>query len=308
MPNPYAPCTLCPRRCGANRRTAPAQPAPKKAKPHPQPLGACGQSDVPKIVRAAPHHWEEPCISGTRGSGAVFFSGCPLGCSFCQNAAISRGGAGQPQTPARLAQTFLALQAAGVHNLNLVTAGHFAPGVAKALALAKKQGLALPVVFNSGGYEAPETLEMLRKYVDIWLLDVKFSSAALAGRLCHAPNYPAVAQAAARWAAQAAGPPQWGANGLLRSGLLVRLLVLPGQAADAMAVLDFLAQALPRGGFLLSLMCQYTPMPGLEKPFNRPLSTYEYRKVQAHALSLGLTQGYSQSKASAGRQYIPDFS
>ena len=295
MPTPtqYAPCTLCPRACQTNRCRAPGP--------------FCNQTTQIKIARAAPHHWEEPCISGSRGSGTVFFSGCGLGCVFCQNHQISHGGLGRAVSEEELAALFLDLQAQGVHNLNLVTATHFAPGVLAALALAQSRGLRLPVVWNTGGYEAPATIEMLAPKVDIWLFDVKFHSSELSRRLASAPDYFKVASRAAQLAQQAAGPPQIGADGLMRRGFILRVLVLPGHAADAMALLDWAAQSLPQGGFLLSLMRQYTPLPGLAKPFNRPLSTYEYRKVADHALALGLTQGYTQQAGSAGPGYVPHF-
>ena len=293
MPTPTDQCTLCPRACQTNRSQ--------------QPGAFCHQTNQIKIARAAPHHWEEPCISGTRGSGTVFFSGCPLGCTFCQNQQISHGGLGRAVSGEELAALFLDLQSQGVHNLNLVTATHFAPGVLAALALAQSGGLRLPVVWNTGGYETPTTIEMLAPKVDIWLFDVKFHSSELSQRLASAPDYFTVASRAAWLAQRAAGPPQMDESGLMRRGLILRVLVLPGHAADAMALLDWAAQSLPQGGFLLSLMRQYTPQPGLEKPLNRPLATYEYRKVADHALALGLTQGYTQQAGSAGQGYVPHF-
>jgi len=255
------------------------------------------------------HHWEEPCLAGTRGSGTVFFGGCPLGCLFCQNHAISHRAGGAPHTAQQLAARFLAMQQRGAHNLNLVTAGHYRPWVQRALALARAQGFSLPVVWNSGGYETTEALDALAADVDIWLLDLKFHAAALAATLADAPDYFPVASAAAKQACRLAGPPVFGGGGLLRRGVILRLLVLPGHHKDAMALLRFMASELPRGGFLLSLMRQYTPPPGLglPRPLSRRLASYEYRQVLDEAERLGLATGYTQQAESASAAYIPPF-
>ena len=290
-------CTLCPRRCGVNRSRQP---------------GRCGGGSRPTVARAALHPWEEPCLSGSRGSGTVFFAGCPLGCSFCQNGAISRAAPAvkvKETDGAGLAEIFLSLQARGAHNINLVTATHYAPWVARAVPLARAKGLALPVVWNSGGYEVLDTLELLRPHVDVWLLDVKFHDSALSARLANAPDYFEHAAAAAAWACAAAGPPVLGDEGLLRRGVILRLLVLPGSHRDAIALLEWMAAALPPGGFLLSLMSQYTPPEGvaLRPPMDRRVAAYEYRKVLDAAHRLGLELGYTQQRASASSTYIPPF-
>lgn len=283
-------CDLCPRMCHARRTETEGD-------------GRCGMGTLPVIARAAPHFGEEPCLSGTRGSGAVFFCGCPLGCAFCQNAEISRPGApGKRVTPEELAEVFRALCAQGVHNLNLVTAGHFAPAVAQALRLAKP---AVPVVWNSGGYERVETLRMLEGLVDVYLPDFKYSDAALAKTCSDAPDYPRVALAAIREMRRQTGETAFDGDGMLVRGTMVRHLVLPGCSGASMQALTLLCDEglddLP-----VSLMAQYTPygrakeIPGL----NRPVSASAYRRVAAHMRFLGL-DGYAQESSSSGAFAIP---
>lgn len=296
-PTAFAPtqCRLCPRGCGANRTTTP---------------GACHGGSTPRVARAAPHLWEEPCLSGTRGSGTVFFGGCTLGCLFCQNRAISRGQGGRPLTVEQLAETFLSLQAQGAHNLNLVTATHYLPWVRAALRLAKSGGLRLPIVWNTGGYETQPVLTALGGFVHVFLADLKFYSPELSARLAGAPDYFEVAAAAAKRMCSLTGPPVYNKDGLLVRGTIVRLLVLPGARADAKQLLRWMAENLPPGGFLLSLMSQYTPPPGdadLPKPLTRHISTFEYNDVVDTAVALGLTTGYMQQRNSAKEEYTPPF-
>ncbi|MDL2254272.1 radical SAM protein [Ruminococcaceae bacterium OttesenSCG-928-I18] len=289
-------CMLCPRGCGVDRRFE---------------RGWCGAGPLPRVSLAAPHHDEEPVLSGTRGSGTVFFTGCALRCRFCQNHRISTApDAGQAYDEARLAALFLRLQAQGVHNLNLVTAGHYRPAVLSALRAARRGGLRLPVVWNTGGYECKEAVHALAEDIQIHLADLKFRSQELSGALAGAPDYFSFAGAYLREACRVCGPPQMDAQGLLRRGVIVRLLVLPGQRQDAIALLRWAAQALPKDGFLLSLMSQYTPPAGLSlaAPFNRRVSRFELRRVQEEALALGFTQGWFQSRESATEGYLPDFS
>lgn len=290
-----AACTLCPRRCGARRGQAP---------------GRCGAGPLPRVNLAAPHFHEEPAISGSRGSGAVFFTGCALGCRFCQNHAISRGQApGEEMDEAALAGVFLRLQGQGVHNLNLVTASHHRPVVLAALRRARAEGLALPAVWNTGGYENPDAAEALAEDIQIHLADLKFFSPGLSAFLADAPDYFAHASRYLRAACALCGPPRLGGDGLLQSGVVVRLLVLPGQSEDALCLLRWMAEALPPGGFLLSLMSQYTPPSGLglPKPLDRRLASYECRKVQREALALGLCEGWFQGRVSASEAYLPGF-
>lgn len=291
----YAPqqCSLCPRLCGADRRTTP---------------GLCFSGPQIRIARAAPHMWEEPCISGTRGSGAVFFSGCGLGCLFCQNLTISRGG-GQAVSVPKLANIFLRLQQQGVHNINLVTAAHYRPWVQAALRQARKNGLLLPVVYNTSGYETPQSIRALAPDISVWLTDFKFHGAALSAQLANAPNYFAIASTALQAMCATAGPPVFDSDGLLQKGVIVRLLVLPGHRQDAIHLLQWMAKNLPQNGFLLSLMNQYTPPEGttLPSPLHRRTASYEYNAVADEAIRLGLTNGYMQQRTSAELFYTPSF-
>lgn len=293
-------CTLCPRACGADRAAGQT--------------GLCGAGDTLRAARAALHHWEEPCLSGdpeaSTGSGTVFFSGCALGCCYCQNYGISQEGQGRPLTEARLAEIFLELQTKGARNINLVTATQWLPWVLPALDSARRRGLRLPVVYNTGGYETVGTVQALAGYVDIWLTDFKYDSPALAAELSRAGNYPAVADRALRAMLRQTGAPVYDPEGYLRRGVIVRHLVLPGQAADSQAVLRRLAvvrrqEEVP---FLLSLMSQFTPFyHAADHGLGRRITSYEYRKVVDTALALGLTDGYMQEKSSAREEYTPPF-
>ncbi len=289
-------CALCPRACGAAR----AQGVP----------GFCGAADRLRVARAALHFWEEPCISGTEGSGTVFFSGCTLKCCYCQNYNISAGGFGREITAGRLAEIFLELQGQGANNLNLVTPGQWRPWIFAALDAARAQGLRLPVVVNTGGYETPEAVRAWKGRADIWLTDLKYISPALSGELSAAPDYAQTALPALRAMLEQAGPPVFDARGMLRSGVIVRHLALPGHTDDSFAVLEALAalrQAYPNG-FLTSLMSQYTPFyQAAEHGMGRRITRYEYRKVIDRAVSLGLTDGYMQEKSSAKEEYTPSF-
>ena len=293
-------CTLCPRACGADRAAGQT--------------GLCGAGDTLRAARAALHHWEEPCLSGDpeapTGSGTVFFSGCALGCCYCQNYGISQEGQGYPLTEARLAEIFLELQAKGAKNINLVTATQWLPWVLPALDSARRRGLRLPVVYNTGGYETVQTVQALAGYVDIWLTDFKYDSPALAAELSRAGNYPAVADRALRAMLRQTGAPVYDPEGYLRRGVIVRHLVLPGQAADSQAVLRRLAavRRQEKVPFLLSLMSQFTPFyHAADHGLGRLITSYEYRKVVDAALALGLTDGYMQEKSSAREEYTPPF-
>ena len=293
-------CPLCPRACGADRAAGQT--------------GLCGAGDTLRAARAALHHWEEPCLSGDpeapTGSGTVFFSGCALGCCYCQNYGISQEGQGYPLTEARLAEIFLELQAKGAKNINLVTATQWLPWVLPALDSARRRGLRLPVVYNTGGYETVQTVQALAGYVDIWLTDFKYDSPALAAELSRASNYPAVADRALRAMLRQTGAPVYDPEGYLRRGVIVRHLVLPGQAADSQAVLRRLAavRRQEKVPFLLSLMSQFTPFyHAADHGLGRRITSYEYRKVVDAALALGLTDGYMQEKSSAREEYTPPF-
>jgi putative pyruvate formate lyase activating enzyme len=289
-------CALCPRRCGADRAAGRT--------------GFCGAGGTLKAARAALHFWEEPCISGTRGSGTVFFSGCALKCCYCQNYNISAEGFGKELSVEQLAAVFLDLQRQGAHNINLVTPGQWRPWIIAALDLARAQGLSLPIVCNTGGYETVESIEAWRGYIDVWLADLKYVSPTLSQQLSAAPDYFAVAKAAIEAMLAQAGRPLFDENGLLRRGVIVRHLALPSHVEDSFAVLEQLAawnNADP-GCFLPSLMSQYTPFyKAAEHGIGRRITSYEYRRVVDRAMDLGLTTGYMQQKSSAKEEYTPSF-
>ena len=300
MPQLPNHCTLCPRACGADRAAGQS--------------GVCGAGGVLRVARAALHHWEEPCLSGDpgapTGSGTVFFDGCALGGCYCQNYTISQQGLGKEIDERRLAEIFLELQQKGARNINLVTATQWLPWVTAALDDARHRGLALPVVYNTGGYETPETIRALESYVDIWLTDYKYASPALAAELSRARDYTAVADEALCRMLRQTGGPVFGADGFLRRGVIVRHLALPGHVEDSLTVLRRLAQIRQETGipFLTSLMSQFTPFyHAREHGLGRRITSYEYRKVVDEAVALGLTEGYMQEKSSAREEYTPPF-
>lgn len=285
-------CSLCPRRCGVLREDSIAS------------SGVCGMPANPVLARAALHFGEEPCISGTAGSGTIFFSGCSLGCRFCQNAPISRDRFGEIVSVNRLADIFKELEDAGAHNINLVNPTHYAAAIRQALELYKP---GIPVVYNTGGYERTETLRSLEGLIDIYLPDLKYVHADLAAELSGAADYFPAASCAVLEMARQTGPIQLDDNGLAVRGTLVRHLVLPGHTKESLAVLDWLAEH--KGEFWVSLLFQYTPMtpiPG-HPELNRPLTRRECEKVWGHLLDKGLTDGYVQQRTSSGAQYIPAF-
>ena len=282
-------CILCPRLCGVDRTER---------------VGYCGSGSLPKVARAAKHHWEEPCISGTEGSATVFFSGCTLGCVFCQNREISRGGTGREVTVEHLADIFQRLEGQGVHNLNLVTPTHFTPQILQALELANPT---VPVVMNCGGYERVETLRQWEGKVQVYLPDLKYFSPELSAKYSAAPDYFAVASKAIMEMHRQQPQLVWEGD-LLKSGLIIRHLVLPGCMKDSLQILDFLDKHLPKDIFLLSLMRQYTPTENCKQfpEINRRVTTYEYRKVADRAAELGFS-GFAQDRRSAKEEYTPPF-
>ena len=282
-------CILCPRQCGVDRTER---------------TGYCGSGSLPKVARAAKHHWEEPCISGTEGSGTVFFSGCTLGCVFCQNREISRGGTGREVTVEHLADIFQRLEGQGIHNLNLVTPTHFTPQILQALELSKPT---VPVVMNCGGYERVETLRQWEGKVQVYLPDLKYFSPELSAKYSAAPDYFAVASKAIMEMHRQQPQLVWEGD-LLKSGLIIRHLVLPGCMKDSLQILDFLDNHLPKDSFLLSLMSQYTPTENCKQfpEINRRVTTYEYRKVADRAAELGFS-GFAQDRRSAKEEYTPPF-
>lgn len=282
-------CTLCPRKCGAPRSEESGG-------------GFCAMPVVPVVARAMLHQWEEPCISGSRGSGAVFFSGCVLGCVFCQNGKISRERFGKPVSIVRLREIFEELIAQGAHNINLVSPTPFAPAILEALA----PPLPVPVVWNTGGYERVETLRALEGRVQIWLPDLKYADAALAKRYSGAGDYFEAASAAIREMYRQSGDYVL-EGGLLRRGVVIRHLLLPGGLNNAKAVMDWVAETFRPGQVLFSLMSQYTPQPGAEGLLARRVTAGEYRAALAYMENLGITEGYRQDSSSAREEYTPAF-
>lgn len=284
-------CQLCPRRCGALRTETEGK-------------GYCRMPALPVLARAALHQWEEPPISGTRGSGTIFFSGCPLGCVFCQNEEISHRDVGKTVTVQRLRQICMELVDQGAHNINFVTPTHYSHILAQVL----DTPLPVPVVFNSGGYDSVSTLKSLEGKIDIYLPDLKYMDGAPAGRYSAAPDYPAVAAAAIREMVRQVGPCVFDENGLLKKGVIIRHLVLPGQAEGAKQVMDWVAREFPKGTVLFSLMSQYTPYGRADQfpEIDRKLRRGEIRALQDYMDALGL-DGFTQERTSAKREYTPPF-
>lgn len=283
-------CSICPRRCNAERGDVSGE-------------GFCHMGTLPVVSRAAAHLWEEPCLSGTRGSGTVFFSGCSLGCVFCQNEPISRHMLGQPMTAAQLSRLFERMEETGVHNLNLVTPTHFAPVIFEALAM-RKPGI--PVVWNSSAYELPETIRAAKGLVDIFLPDFKYATEKTARLMANAPDYYEVALEAIRAMAALTGAPAYNSDGIMLKGTLVRHLILPLRVQESMTILDAIARELP-AGTPVSLMRQYTPMTDTALPgLDRRLTAREYARVREHMQELGLA-GYLQQKEAADSAFTPAF-
>ena len=284
-------CRLCPRNCGALRTSTEGQ-------------GLCRMPETPLLARAALHHWEEPPISGTRGSGTVFFTGCPLGCVFCQNGDISQRNFGKPVTEERLWDICQELIAQGAHNINFVTPTHYAHVLASLL----ERPLPVPVVYNCGGYEKVDTLRALERKVQIYLPDFKYLDPAAAQRYSGAPDYPEVASAAIQEMVRQTGPCQFDENGLLTRGVIIRHLILPGQVQGAKAVMDWVAETFPPHTVLFSLMSQYTPWGDLSQvpEVNRRLRRGEMQSAQDYMAALGL-DGFTQERTSAKEEYTPPF-
>ena len=286
-------CQLCPRTCKVNRTVS---------------TGFCSCTNEVKAARAALHLWEEPCISGTQGSGTVFFSGCTLKCCFCQNSQISCENFGKTLSVSQLSEIFLKLQEEGAHNLNLVTPTQYLPFIIEALDNIKKL-LSIPVIYNCGGYERPEVISLLKDYVDIYMPDLKYYDASLSFSYSKAKDYFSFASKAIQKMIEQTGVPTFNKEGILQKGVLIRHLGLPGCKEDSMKLLEWLNETLPRNSFLLSLLSQYTPVYKAAKhpKINRRVTTYEYNKVLDKAISLGLTQGFMQERSSASSAYTPSF-
>ena len=286
----YAHCTLCPRRCGVDRTRGQ--------------LGFCKMPGQVHAARAGVHYWEEPVISGSFGSGAVFFSGCTLKCAFCQNYDISQENFGKPLTSAELRAAFERLIDEGVQNINLVTPTHFLPDILPAL----EPKLPVPVVYNCGGYESVETLRQLEGKIDVYLPDFKYSDNALAKKLSSAPDYFETASAAILEMYRQVGKPVLEDDEMKR-GVLVRHLVLPGCVDNSLGVLDWVTEHFRSGDILFSLMSQYVPMGRAVEmpPFDRRITELEYDSVLSYMMLLGIEDGYTQDFSSAERGYTPSF-
>ena len=282
----YDACTLCPRRCGVDRRTA---------------LGFCRCPDKAIVAKTMLHKWEEPALAGNGGSGAVFFGGCTLGCVYCQNAAISRSPVGQAVGSTGLRAIFDCLIAQGAENIDLVTPTQFLPTILPAL----EAPLPVPVVYNTGGYERTETIRALSGKIDIYLPDMKYADAGLAKALSGAENYFPVAAAAIREMVAQVGAPQWEGE-RLKKGVLIRHLILPGQIENSLKILDWIGETFRPGEVLVSLMRQYTPMPGLSGDLARKITEEEYQAVLSW-MYLNDLQGFVQEAEAAQQAYIPDF-
>ena len=290
-------CDLCPRKCLVDR---------KKGE-----KGICGQTENLKVARAALHFWEEPCISGDAGSGAVFFSGCPLHCVFCQNENIANGTVGKEISLERLVDIFLELQEKEANNINLVTPGHFVPQIVKALDQARREGLTLPVVYNTSSYETVDTIKMLEGYVDIYLPDFKYMSPVLSKKYSHAPDYAQVAKAAIAEMVRQTGKAVF-VNGdednLILRGTIVRHLTLPGCMEDSMQILKYLHETYG-DTIYISIMNQFTPLSNLEKypELNRKITDEEYETLVDYAIDIGIENGFIQEGDTAEESFIPAF-
>ena len=289
----YKECTLCPRMCHADRF---------------EKSGFCNAGSEIKLAHTMLHRWEEPSICGEGGSGAVFFSYCPLGCIFCQNYDISAAGSGRDISVEELCAEMLKLRDQGAENIDLITGTHYIPSIIEALDRVKPE-LGIPVVWNSGGYERVESIRMLEGYIDVYLPDIKYKNAELAADYSRAPDYYETAMAAVKEMIRQTGAPQFDERGVMKRGTILRHLVLPGCRKDSIELMECIKKELPEGQFLISLMSQFTPYRKLErfKNLNRRITSFEYDSVVKAAVELGL-DGYMQERTSADECYIPEFS
>lgn len=292
--NKYENCLLCPRKCGINRSTGQT--------------GVCGVSSEIKVARAALHYWEEPCISGKRGSGAVFFSGCSLHCVFCQNREISDGKAGKVISKERLSDIFMELADKGANNINLVTPGQYIPDIVWAVNDAKSRGMKLPIIYNTSGYENVTELKLLEGIVDVYLPDFKYMDSTLSAMYSRAKDYPSVAkQALSEMVRQQPDVVIDDATGLIQKGVIVRQLLLPGHVNDAKAVLKYLYDTY-HDHVYISMMSQFTPIALKDYPeINRKVTRREYERLVDYALEIGITNAFIQEGDVAKDSFIPAF-
>ena len=290
-------CTLCPRRCGADRAAGRT--------------GFCGAGATLKAARAALHHWEEPCISGTRGSGTVFFSGCTLKCCFCQNYPISAEGLGKEISVEHLAEIFLNLQEQGANNINLVTPDHYIPQIISAIDMARSRNFKLPFVYNCSGYETAEMIQLLDGYIDVYLPDFQFMSPDLSAKYSNAPDYPEHAKASISEMVRQCGGDQtrFDDDGIMQRGVIVRHLQLPDHLDDSKSIITYLYNTY-KDSIYISIMNQYTPMPGIENRFpelGRTITPSEYDELVDYAIDIGVENGFIQEGETAKESFIPAF-
>ena len=283
----YVNCKLCPRQCGVDRTAGKT--------------GYCGAPDTAMVAKAMLHKWEEPVLAGSGGSGAIFFGGCTLGCAYCQNRAISRRAAGTPMDSVQLRGLMEQLITEGAENIDLVTPTQYLPTILPAL----EAPLPVPVVYNCGGYERVETIDALAGKVDIYLPDMKYADSALAKKLSGAADYFPVAAEAIRAMVRQVGPVQWEGERIAK-GVIIRHLILPGHVENSLKVLDWIGETFAPGEVLVSLMRQYTPMPGLPAPFDRKITEEEYDAVLSW-MFLNDLEGFTQEEDAADTAFIPDF-
>ena len=285
-------CNICPKKCGVDRK--------KK-------FGACGVSENLTVSKIMVHFWEEPPISGSRGSGAVFFTGCNLRCVFCQNHRISRAAAGMEISPDELCDIFFQLKADGVHNINLVSPAHYSGQISRAIMLSRQKGFDLPFVYNTNGYESVETLRTLEGVIDVYLPDIKYSSSEAAFKYSGVKDYFEKATLAVMEMSRQVGTHIFNDEGIMVRGLMIRHLVLPGLRKDSMKILDWIAANLPDS--YVSIMSQYIPVNKASefKEINRRITTFEYTSVVNHFQKLGLTNGFFQEVSSASKEFVPEF-
>lgn len=298
-------CRQCPRNCNVPRGEAVS--SEYTIKENSAAGGCCGVPYQLKIARAALHFWEEPCISGEEGSGTVFFSGCSLGCVYCQNYGISQGRKGTFVSTGRLSEIFLELQAQGANNINLVTPSHYYPQIKEALSLAKEK-LRIPVISNTSSYDSVEGLKEMEGELDIFLADYKYESAELAGRYSHAADYPAVAKRALKEMFRQTGEPVFDARGIMQRGMIIRHLLLPGCLEDSKAAVRYLYETFGDSVYL-SIMNQYTPLSHVKKypELNRRVTEEEYEELVDFALELGVENAFIQEGETAEESFIPEF-
>ena len=287
-------CTLCPRNCHIDRTMGQ--------------IGACRETEELVVARAALHMWEEPCISGEKGSGTVFFSGCALGCVYCQNHNIAKGLAGKRITIERLSDIFMELQDKGANNINLVTPGHFIPQIMEAIDLAKAKGLHLPIVYNSSGYEKAETIKLLKGYIDVYLPDLKYKSGEISKKYSNAENYFEYAAEAIKEMVRQTGEPVFNEDGIMVRGVIVRHLTLPGCLKDSKDIMEYLYETFGNHIYI-SIMNQYTPLSNViqYQEINRKITEEEYDELIDYALYLGVENGFIQEGETVSESFIPEF-